>query len=125
MINLIWLLFATKNNEMALTKQGVGGGSWAFLVSKWTSLRTGCNRDGVLWLNSRRQRLTIGQVNPYKSCVKMGSLEMDVFGFGGFEWDRFFFFFFRSLVTAGELEYWSINEIVFMKNIIWDICENN
>lgn len=109
------LLFSTKNNKTALTKQGVSESSCAFLVSKWTSLRTGYNRDGVLWLNSRGQRAIIGQVNPYKSCVKMGSLEMDVFAFGGFDWDGILFSF-RNLVTASELEYWSINEIVFIEN---------
>lgn len=48
MLNLMRLLFSTKNNKTALTKQGVSESSCAFLVSKWTSLRTGYNRDGVL-----------------------------------------------------------------------------
>lgn len=54
----------------------------------------------------------------------MGSLEMDVLGFGGFGRDNVFFFF-KNHWNAGELGYWSISEIVFVKNIIGGICENN
>lgn len=101
--------FLLKNNETALTKQGVSEGSCTFLVSKWTGLRTGYNREVVLWLNSRDQSLIIGQEHPYRACVKMWNLEMDVLGFGGFECGSIFFSF-RNLVIAV-----SLNTEVLMK----------
>lgn len=42
----------------------------------------------------------------------MGSLEMDVLGFCGFEGDNIYFFFFRNPVTEMQL---SLNTEVLMK----------